>query len=293
MKILAIVVTYNGHEWVDYCLSNLLKSKVPVDIMCIDNNSSDDTVSLIKDKYRNIQLIQSDHNLGFGKANNIGLKKCIDENYDYAFLLNQDAKIEIDTISKLISIHKKHPQYGILSPIHRSKENNILDYNFSNYLQSNNTPGLIDDFILGNKIKEVYDTNFVNAALWLITKDCLQNTRFFDPIFPHYGEDDDFIFRTIKSGIKVGIVPSALGNHARYKVQHTAKKEDFNSIKSRAYVSLLLNYKKNEYTKRKREFLYFRKFLIAIISDLIMLDPANLKKNIYIYMKLLRNINKI
>jgi len=290
MKILAIIATYNGYEWIDYCLGSLLASEEPVDIICIDNNSNDNTATLITEKYPNVQLIKNKTNIGFGKANNIGLRKCIKENYDYAFLLNQDARIEMDTISKLISAHKRNKEYGILSPIHRSITNDTLDYNFSMYLKADNTQNIVTDHILGNKIKEVYETNFVNAALWLISNECLQKIKIFDPDFPHYGEDDDFIFRAINNDFKVGIVPAAKGNHARYKVENANIKEDFNSRINRNYVNLLIKYKKNQHPPLRKNILFTRLFLIDIISNLIMLDFYSFKQNLIIYTKLLRKM---
>jgi len=293
-KILVIVVTYNGEEWIEYCFSSLLLSNTPIDILCIDNNSNDNTVSLLKKNYPSVKLIQSKENLGFGKANNIGLEKCILQSYDYAFLLNQDARIEPDTINTLITIHSKNKSYGILSPIHRSFDNSRLDYNFSHYLRSNNTKDIISDFILNEKIQEVYETEFVNAAIWLISKECLEQVGFFNPIFPHYGEDDDFIFRTKQLKFKVGIVPSAIGNHARYKVKNIQKNEDFNSKINRKYITLLIKYEKHQSaSKAKKISFFFRKFISALFDDLIMLDSRNFKINCIIHIRLFKETTRL
>lgn len=289
-KVLSIVVFYNGEKWVDYCLNSLVNSDYPTDIICIDNNSSDNTIFVISSNFPNVELIKSEINLGFGKANNIGLKKVLEMNYDYAFLLNQDARIEADTIGKLISTHKNNTHYGVLSPIHRSKDNNILDHNFSCYLKSDNTKDLTSDFVLNKTIKDVYQTDFVNAALWLISKECIEKIGYFDPIFPHYGEDDDYLFRVNSYGLKVGIVPSALGNHARYQVKQIRKYEDFNGLINRKYISLLIRYKKNTNGSFKKNIFFLRELIINIFSDLIKLDPSNLKINLIIYTKLFKAI---
>ncbi len=287
-KVLSIVVTYNGENWVDYCLSSLVNSDYPTDIICIDNNSSDNTISVISTNFPNVELIKSKVNLGFGKANNIGLKKVLEMNYDYAFLLNQDARVDPDTIGKLIDTHKNNTTYGVLSPIHRSKDDKILDYNFSLYLRSNNTQNLTSDYVLNRTIKDVYQTDFVNAALWLITRNCIEKIGYFDPIFPHYGEDDDFLFRVNASGLKVGIVPAALGNHARYQVKKIRKEEDFNSLINRKYIGLLIKYKKNMNGNFKKNSFFLRELIINIFSDLIKLDYSKLKINLIIYTRLFK-----
>lgn len=286
-KVLVIVVTYNGEEWIEYCFNSLILSDIPIDIICIDNNSSDNSSSIIRGKFSSVELIESKENLGFGKANNIGLEKCISQNYDYAFLLNQDARVEPNTISQLIKIQKTNKEYGIISPIHRSFDNLKLDYNFSLYLRSSNTKDITSDYILNNQIKKIHETNFVNAAIWLISKKCLQKVKYFNPIFPHYGEDDEFIFRAKNLGFKVGIAPSILGNHARYKVSNIRKNEDFNSALNREYIKLLLQYTQYKSKKYKKIFYFFRIFLINIITDVIMFDVLSLKKNIIIFTRLL------
>jgi N-acetylglucosaminyl-diphospho-decaprenol L-rhamnosyltransferase len=97
-KICVIVITYNGAKWVEGCFGSLMQSSVPLNIIAVDNASSDNTVALIKNKFAGVALIESGTNLGFGKANNIGLKRAAEDNADFIFLLNQDAFVKPDTI---------------------------------------------------------------------------------------------------------------------------------------------------------------------------------------------------
>lgn len=289
MKILAIVVTYNANKWVDYCFPSLIKSDIPCDIICIDNNSSDNTAEQIEKKYHQVNLIKSKSNLGFGKANNIGLQFFLEENYDYALLLNQDAIIDQDTLNTLITIHAEYPNYGIISPIHRAKNEGKLDHNFSTYLNPSITPYLIEDFILNNKKKKIYETSFVNAAIWLMSKKCVEEVGLFDPIFPHYGEDTDYINRTLKNGLKVGIVPTAFGNHARYQVTPTHKNENFKSSSHHKYTDLLIDYKEYNGSKTSKYSFFIRKMTSELFYYFIMLDFKNFKSAMKAYTKLLKN----
>jgi GT2 family glycosyltransferase len=84
----------------------------------VDNNSADDTVNFIKANYPEVTLLEQNKNLGFGKANNIGISLAMKNEADYVFLLNQDAWVQPDTIEKLVSAHQREPQFGILSPMH-------------------------------------------------------------------------------------------------------------------------------------------------------------------------------
>ena len=71
-KLLTIIVTYNGIRWIDRCIDSVIGSSVHSDIIVIDNGSTDGTQERIRERWNEVLLIQSDENLGFGRANNIG-----------------------------------------------------------------------------------------------------------------------------------------------------------------------------------------------------------------------------
>ncbi len=213
-KVYAIVVTYNGSKWINKCFGSLLNSTIPLKVLAIDNLSTDGTPDLIRSKFPSVQVIEAGQNLGFGKANNIGLKIALEEHADYVFLLNQDAWIEPETIEKLFNVQKEHPEYNLLSPIHLNANGTAIDLFFQNYLSNAFTPGFYSDLFL-NQTKIIYETKFVNAAGWFITQKCLKEIGGFDPIFQHYGEDEDYILRMQKKSLKVGVVISSILYHDR------------------------------------------------------------------------------
>ena len=131
MKILAIIVSYNFTKWIDKCLGSLKDSSIPVDIIVLDNGSKDDTVKILRERYPEITLLENKDNLGFGKANNMGLHKADREDYDGVLLLNQDAWIDANTLAALVAASHKHPDYGILSPIHLTGRGDKIEQGFS------------------------------------------------------------------------------------------------------------------------------------------------------------------
>ncbi len=133
-KVFVIVVTYNGKQWYDRCLGSLRQSEIPVQTVVIDNASNDGTVEYIRENYPEIHLIASNTNLGFGQGNNKGMRYALENDADYVFLLNQDAWIEPDTISKLLFVHKENPQYGILSPMHVNADKTSIEKGLINYV---------------------------------------------------------------------------------------------------------------------------------------------------------------
>ena len=214
VKLFVIIVTYKGQQWYDRCFASLRESTIPVQTVVVDNDSNDGTVEYIKEHYPEIHLIESKENLGFGKANNIGMRYALDHGCDYVFLLNQDAWVDANTLEKLVGIHLKRPEYGILSPIHLNAEKTGIEKGLIAYLDDRRVTdkALFEDLYFG-RLKEVYDTKYVNAAAWLLPRKTLETVGGFDPIFSHYGEDDDYLHRVKYHKLKTGICPSCIAVH--------------------------------------------------------------------------------
>lgn len=216
MKVLTIIVSYNFMPWIDKCLGSLVKSAYNTDIIVIDNASGDDTIKSIKERYPEVVLIANSSNLGFGKANNLGIQYALKHNYDAVLLLNQDAWIESDTLGKLVEVSQKHPDYGILSPVHLNGSGNEPEKGFAQYTNLHD----LDQRPSG----EIVEVPFINAAIWFMPLQPLSRIGLFDPIFYHYGEDIDLANRMTYHNYKTGYVPSALGYHDRELRQVTRER---------------------------------------------------------------------
>lgn len=215
IKILTIIVTYNGINWIDKCFQSVLSSTVHSDIFVVDNASTDKTPDYIAKKFPSIFLIRNKKNLGFGAANNIGLQYAIDNNYDYVYLLNQDAWVKEDTFEKMISAHLKHPEYGILSPLQFQANEKSLDTNFGAILSKWDSETKVCEDLITKQKKDIFSFPRIMAAHWLISRKCLISVGGFSPAFFHYGEDNNYADRAWYKGYKVGIVMSAFGVHDR------------------------------------------------------------------------------
>lgn len=213
MKTAVIIVTYNGSKWIEKCLNSLKESICPVNTIIIDNKSQDETCKIVLEKFPEVKLIESKENLGFGKANNLGIKMALDLECDYFFLLNQDAFVESNTISNLVSASKNNPDYGIISPIHCVWEKDQLDEAFANYVSVKNNPLFLSHFVLNKDKKEIYSIPFVAASGWLLTKKCIETVGGFDPIFFYLGEDVNYCQRVLYHDLKIGVVPNAIFYH--------------------------------------------------------------------------------
>ncbi len=214
-RVYTVIVTYNGRKWIDKCLESLYKSSIQNNVIIVDNNSEDDTVGYINKKFPDAVVLIQNKNLGFGKANNIGISYALQNGADFVFLLNQDTHIEKNTLEKLVDLSKKHSEYGILSPFQFNWDGSQLEYYFSKFILKNLE--IYSDFILSKQLKPVYEVPFVNAAAWLIPKTILKKIGGFDPIFHHYGEDNNYCQRVNFHNYKIGVVPEA-------RIFHDSKK---------------------------------------------------------------------
>jgi|TARA_B110000091_G_scaffold211656_1_gene256734 GT2 family glycosyltransferase len=213
MIVHVVIVTYNGMNWLKNCLDSVLNSSIPLKVVVVDNNSSDSTVSFIKNNYSEIVLVAQTTNLGFGAANNLGISYALNNSSDFIFLLNQDTFLYPETIERLIEVSLKNKEFGVISPIHLNGLGNDFDLNFLNYMQKN-TKILFEAF-KNNFSKSIYEVPFVNAAAWLLPRKTIETVGGFDPLFFHYGEDDNYCQRILFHKFKVGVVPGTYINHDR------------------------------------------------------------------------------
>ena len=77
-RVLVIVVTYNAMRWIDRCLGSLLASKPKPDVFVVDNASTDGTPDYLSSNFNDVIVNKPGRNLGFGQANNIGLKYALE-----------------------------------------------------------------------------------------------------------------------------------------------------------------------------------------------------------------------
>lgn len=285
MHIYSIVVTYNGSKWLDKCLGSLINSTISTTILVIDNKSTDGTPEKIRLKFPSVEIIETGQNLGFGKANNIGLTRALSEKADYVFLLNQDAWVEADTIEKLISAQSS--EYAILSPVHLNGAGDALDSNFAYYLSNSLTPSIISDIYL-NRVKDIYGIQYVNAAAWLLNMQCIEIVGGFDPGFFMYGEDDNYIRRVKYYGLKIGVCPAAKIYHDRQF--RDDKKWDGLFAKKKAITIYFKDLNKSLIEKIIRFLISQSK---ATLKDIFRLRPKNIFNDIRIFAHVMASFREI
>ena len=205
MKILVIVVTYNGMKWLDRCLGSVRASEVPADLYVWDNDSTDGSADFIQSRFPEAKLVRSADNVGFAEANNMGMRHALDKGYDYVYLLNQDAWIEPSTLGALVAAGQAHPEFAVLSPLQMTDGFTGLDAQFGKILRS----------AQNDRRSVPVGVRRVMAAHWLVPRKALEVIGLFDALFPLYGNDDNWCDRARYHGFKIGIVPEARAVHDR------------------------------------------------------------------------------
>ena len=218
MKVAAIIVGYNAMSWIDKCITSLKDSSQETKVFWVDNGSSDGTPEKIKQEFEHVELVESKENLGFGRANNLGIEMAYKQGFEYFFLLNQDAWVKHDTIAQLIKVLEANEDFGVVSPIHLNGTGNKLDFGFFKYSTHKQLRfeerELYSDMFSKN-FKEVYRFKFINAAAWMIKRSCIEKIGGFDPLFSHYVEDNHYCLRLLYHNVKLGVAPEAIAYHDR------------------------------------------------------------------------------
>lgn len=216
MKILTIVVTYNGLKWIDRCLSSIRSSEVRTDTLVVDNASTDGTPEYVREHFPEFRLVETGENLGFGAGNDIGLRIAVEEGYDYVYLLNQDAYLHPGTIAPLLEVFRHDSDFGILSPLQTDAGGEVLDEFFAKKVSVvTGTVRTVSDLKGVGEDMKVIEIPFIMAAHWLISIDCVRQVGGFAPLFTHNGEDDNYCDRARYHGFKVGVCTSSEAIHDR------------------------------------------------------------------------------
>jgi GT2 family glycosyltransferase len=114
MKVSVVIVTYNYEGYIRPCLDSLRQQTAGLEIIAVDNASSDQTVGIIKSDYPEVRVIQNTENRGFASANNQGFEVAKGE---YILVLNADTEMQDPaTISELVGYLEGNPDVAVVAP---------------------------------------------------------------------------------------------------------------------------------------------------------------------------------
>ena len=233
-QLSVIIVNYNVSHFLEQCLLSVRAacSSIEAEVIVVDNNSVDGSVSMVREKFPEVVLIENDMNHGFSKANNQGIRISTS---NYVLLLNPDTVVESDTFSKCIAFMDSHPDAGGLGVHMVDGKGRFLPES----KRSLPTPAVAFHKIFGlstlfPKSKrfgryhlgyldkdKTHEVEVLSGAFMLMRRDALQETGLLDETFFMYGEDIDLSYRITQAGYKNYYFPETKIIH--YKGESTRK----------------------------------------------------------------------
>ena len=212
-RLSVIIVSYNVREYLDQCLQSVRKALQGIDaeIIVVDNQSEDDTVAFVREHYSDVLMIESGGNVGFARANNMGIRQSDSE---YVLLLNPDTVISENTLREVMSFMDLHETVGGAGV-------QMLNADGTKAMESRRgrpTPlvsfykmcGLADLFPRSRTFARYYmswlswnepaEIEVVSGAFFFIRRKALDEVGLLDEDFFMYGEDIDLSCRLLNAG---------------------------------------------------------------------------------------------
>lgn len=206
MKLSVVILNYNVRYFLELCLKSVEAATKSIDaeVIVVDNNSSDDSCSMVKELFPEVILIENKTNFGFSKGNNIGVAEA---KGDFICILNPDTVIGEDTFIQLLAYADNMPRLGVLGcrlidgsghylpeskrnvPVPKVSFNKIFGSGQSYYASH-----------LGET--DIGPVDVLVGAFMLLKRDLYNQMNGFDEDYFMYGEDIDVSYRILKAGYK-------------------------------------------------------------------------------------------
>lgn len=237
-KILIIIVTWNKKDYVIDLLMSLSSLSFPrkqLDILVVDNASSDGTVDILKEKFKDIKVIANEENLGGTGGFNTGLSWAFSQpesSYDYLWLLDNDVVVHENALSELVSVLDSNPDVAIAGSTMMQldfpwrinemgafvdRDSGVLGFN-RHYEDVSGWQGLPVQELLHNdkdlsqqlvNCQEMMDVDYVAAASLLIRAPIAKQAGLWMDFFIHF-DDVEWCLRIAESGHRVVVSAKSL-----------------------------------------------------------------------------------
>ncbi|NQW36405.1 MAG: glycosyltransferase family 2 protein [Flavobacteriales bacterium] len=207
MQLSVIIVSYNAKHFLQLCLQSVVKAigNIEAEIIVIDNQSTDGTCEMLRSDFVDVKLIANKENLGFAKANNIGVANA---KGDYVLILNPDTVVAEDTFTDCLDFAKTQKNLGALGVKLVDGTGRFLPESKRNFPTPLVT--LFKMFGLKSK-KHAYYANHIDknscgnvailvGAFMFLKRETYLAVEGFDTDYFMYGEDIDLSYKLTKAG---------------------------------------------------------------------------------------------
>lgn len=228
MDVSIIIVNYHSADLVIDSVKSIYEKTqdISFEVIVVDNASTDDSVVTLKNVLGSqISLIESERNLGFGKANNLGVKHAKGE---YIFLLNPDTVLMNNAVKVLHDYIIEHPEVGVaggnlytkdgqpnpsfcrnFDSLESEKKNASWSHIIKKKITDKKKQNLDNTLSEFNYTEEPQQVAYIFGADMMMSKQLFEEIKGFDPDFFMYGEEEELTWRITQRGYSVISVPQA------------------------------------------------------------------------------------
>ena len=234
-KVTIAVITYNGESLLEECLSAVKSQSYPeYEIIVVDNNSTDQSVDLVKARFPEVKVLRMEENKGPSPARNVAIREA---NTRYILLVDDDAVLAPDCVKILMNAVNKFPEAAVWSPrVIYYDRRNIIQYDGASlhYVGEAilNNPDTRVENALG---EEPFSIDTAGGVAYIVDKEKALQVDLFDEDYFFGKTDTEFTFRLTISGFRCLNVPRAIVYH---KVKKRGLTKAFYQVRNRWFLIL-------------------------------------------------------
>ncbi|MDQ1123673.1 glycosyltransferase family 2 protein [Microbacterium trichothecenolyticum] len=213
MSAAVVIPNWNGREDLPACLDSLRRQTLPVEVIVVENGSTDGSVEMLRESYPDVTVLVQAVNLGFAGGVNAGIRYALHRGHDAIALLNNDAVADAEWMRALVAEMSRDDRVGMVASKFVTMDGARLDSTGECY----STWGLPFPRGRGEERLDAYDeaTELFGASggSTLYRADMLRDVGLFDEDFFAYFEDVDLSWRAQLRGWRVRLAPDAIAYH--------------------------------------------------------------------------------
>lgn len=225
MDLSVIIVSWNARTALLDCLQSVMRetAQYVAETIVVDNASTDGSAEVVKHRFPTVKLVINDTNLGFSKANNIGMRRSSGK---YLCLINSDVLVKEGCVKRMMAFMDDHPRIGVLGPRIRGADGTVqrscmgfptLWNTFCRALALDSIFGktqLFGGYLMKHwPHDEIRSVDVINGCFWMVRREAVNEVGLLDERFFIYGEDIDWCRRFHAGGWDVVFYPEAEAIH--------------------------------------------------------------------------------
>jgi len=210
-----IILNWNGVNDTLECLQSVCEQDYPFyDVIVVDNDSSDNSVEIIKNEYPDVIVIENQENLGYAGGNNVGLEFAAREGLEYLFVINNDLVLKKDCLSNLINDIEGYPKAGAIAPISFYYDRpEVVDFAGGKIITVGTIKYIKKSHHEIEALQEPYLSDWLLGCAILIRKSVFDQVGGFDPRYFLLFEDSDWSLKVRRAGYDLMMSPKAWVYH--------------------------------------------------------------------------------